>query len=116
MSPRNPSVAYGRAVIDGVPTRLIASRGRGPVVLLLHGYTDSAHTWVPVVQRLGSGSAARSPSIFPGTAKPRSWWRRRWLTSTRSSPRPSNTSTTGRVAELIYEPDIHHERIGAATG
>lgn len=49
----------------GVRTRLIASPGRGPVVLLLHGYTDSADTWRPVLGLLGMRGRAAAAVDLP---------------------------------------------------
>lgn len=41
-----------RPVLDGTRTRAIAQGVAGPVVLFLHGYTDSADTWRPVLAEL----------------------------------------------------------------
>lgn len=38
--------------LDGVRSRAIELQGTGPPVLLLHGFTDSADTWLPVIERL----------------------------------------------------------------
>jgi pimeloyl-ACP methyl ester carboxylesterase len=41
-------------VIDGIVTRTLEVDGDGPVILLLHGFTDSADTWRPVLAELAS--------------------------------------------------------------
>lgn len=52
MSGPHPTVVPERIVIAEVNTRCLQSRGTGPTVLLLHGYTDSADTWLPVLKHL----------------------------------------------------------------
>lgn len=52
MSASQPALEHERIVITDVSTRCVRSRGTGPVILLLHGYTDSADTWLPVLQHL----------------------------------------------------------------
>ena len=39
--------------IDGIRTRVLATEGRGPTYLLVHGFADSADTWRRVMRRLG---------------------------------------------------------------
>ena len=59
MKRRTSELVQTRAVLAGTDTRLITAEGRGPAVLLLHGYTDSADTWRTVMAQL----AARGRSV-----------------------------------------------------
>ncbi|MGL4306762.1 MAG: alpha/beta fold hydrolase [Mycobacteriaceae bacterium] len=38
-------------VVDGIYTRLLKVEGKGPTLLFIHGYTDSADTWRAVLKR-----------------------------------------------------------------
>jgi pimeloyl-ACP methyl ester carboxylesterase len=64
-----------RQVLGGIGTRSLETEGESPAVLLLHGYSDSADTWRPLMAELakrghravavdlpGCGSADRPPS------------------------------------------------------
>lgn len=44
--------------IDGIRTRTIELRGDGPPILLLHGFSDSADTWRPLMDRLAVAGRA----------------------------------------------------------
>ncbi len=66
------SVARG-AVIDeqtltigGVPTRALRVGGTGPVVLMVHGFTDSADTWRGVLHELARQGRAAMAIDLPG--------------------------------------------------
>lgn len=43
-----------RIPLDGVLSRSLELEGTGPPILLLHGFSDSADTWRPVLERLAS--------------------------------------------------------------
>jgi pimeloyl-ACP methyl ester carboxylesterase len=47
-----PDLHTSMREIGGVPTRVIENDGAGPVVVLLHGYSDQALTWVPLLREL----------------------------------------------------------------
>lgn len=49
-----------------VRTRTIGSDGTGPVVVLLHGFADSADTWVGVVRRLAEAGIPAVAVDLPG--------------------------------------------------
>lgn len=58
-------MAYRRIEIDGLDLAYL-ELGDGPLVLLLHGYPDTARGWVPVMEQLASaGYRAVAPSL-PG--------------------------------------------------
>ena len=53
------SLTESRKLLAGVETRLLSLDGEGPPLLLLHGYADSADTWLPLLEELSdSGRAA----------------------------------------------------------
>jgi len=52
--------------IDGCFTRELSVPGDGPVHLLLHGFTDSADTWRPVLARLERAGARGVALDLPG--------------------------------------------------
>ncbi len=55
-----------RGSIAGTRTRLLETRGEGPALLLLHGFSDSADTWRPLLERLAArGIRACAPDL-PG--------------------------------------------------
>jgi pimeloyl-ACP methyl ester carboxylesterase len=54
-------IRESRASFGGFATRVLEMDGSGPPFLLLHGYSDSADTWRPLMQRLavrGLGAVA----------------------------------------------------------
>lgn len=67
-------------VIAGTPTRVIEMNGREPVLLLLHGFSDQADTWFPLMNELravGRRAVAvdlpgfgQSPPLAPGRVLP----------------------------------------------
>jgi len=52
--------------IAGVCTRSLSVDGDGPPILLLHGFTDSADTWRPLLKNLGALSRAAIAVDLPG--------------------------------------------------
>lgn len=64
------------ASIGGVRTRTLHVEGAGPPVLLVHGYTDSADTWRPMLAELRRAGRAAVAVDLPGygaaSAPPRS--------------------------------------------
>jgi pimeloyl-ACP methyl ester carboxylesterase len=55
-----------RVVVGGVATRILEVPGDGPVLLLLHGFTDSADTWRPVLSRLAEAGRRAVAVDLPG--------------------------------------------------
>jgi len=54
---------------DDVPTRTLDVAGDGPPILLLHGFTDSADSWRPVLEQL-AGRARRAIAVdLPGSGR-----------------------------------------------
>jgi len=52
--------------IDGIATRCLSTPGKGPTLVLLHGFGDSADTWRPILRALAAtGRAAVAPDL-PG--------------------------------------------------
>ena len=39
-------------IVAGVATRVLEVDGDGPPILLLHGFTDSADSWRPLIKEL----------------------------------------------------------------
>ena len=52
--------------IDGCFTRELSVPGDGPVFLLLHGFSDSADCWRPVIKRLHAAGARGVAVDLPG--------------------------------------------------
>ncbi|ALM17143.1 alpha/beta fold hydrolase [Mycobacteroides abscessus] len=59
-------IAESRAEYGGVVTRVLSVPGGGPPIVLLHGYSDSALTWRPVLARLASAGRAAIAVDLPG--------------------------------------------------
>jgi len=55
------------AVLDGTRTRVLEVDGEGPPVLLLHGFTDSADGWRPVLRALARGARRAVAVDLPGS-------------------------------------------------
>ena len=55
-----------RIQLDGVTSRAIELEGTGPPILLLHGFSDSADTWRPVLERLGRSGRRAVAIDLPG--------------------------------------------------
>ncbi len=60
------SIVERRSTHAGFETRELVVTGRGPTVLLLHGFGDSADTWRPVLTLLGEAGQAAVAVDLPG--------------------------------------------------
>lgn len=58
LRPRPKNAAEEELALAGTSTRILSVDGRGPPLLLLHGYADSADTWRPVLERLEAAGRA----------------------------------------------------------
>ncbi|HEY7010312.1 MAG TPA: alpha/beta hydrolase [Jatrophihabitantaceae bacterium] len=56
-----------RVVVRGTPTRVLEVDGDGPPVLLLHGFTDSADSWRPLLRELAARSRRAVAVDMPGS-------------------------------------------------
>jgi pimeloyl-ACP methyl ester carboxylesterase len=61
-----PSIVERRSTHAGFQTRELVVTGRGPTVLLLHGFGDSADTWRPVLTLLSEAGQAAIAVDLPG--------------------------------------------------
>lgn len=52
--------------IGGIPTRALELDGKGPRLLLIHGFADSADTWRPVLDQLRRRGRAATALDLPG--------------------------------------------------
>lgn len=59
-------IAERTVAVGGVPTRVLTTDGDGPPVLLLHGLSDSADTWRPLLAELASHGRAAVAVDLPG--------------------------------------------------
>ncbi|HVL97535.1 MAG TPA: alpha/beta fold hydrolase [Solirubrobacteraceae bacterium] len=55
-----------RLTIDGYATRVLELEGDGPLLLLLHGWGDSADTWRPLLDRLARAGRRALAVDLPG--------------------------------------------------
>ena len=55
-----------RIVVGGVRTRSLETRGAGPTILLLHGFSDSADTWRPLLAELADRGRQAVAVDLPG--------------------------------------------------
>jgi pimeloyl-ACP methyl ester carboxylesterase len=55
-----------RMEFHGCDTRVLELEGRGPTLVLLHGWGDSADTWRPLMDRLGRAERAAVAVDLPG--------------------------------------------------
>ena len=60
-------IAERRVVVGGTPTRVLEVDGDGPPVLLLHGFTDSADSWRPLLRELAARSRRAVAVDMPGS-------------------------------------------------
>lgn len=71
--PGLPRVAprFRRRIIAGIRTRTIEVDGREPALLLLHGFSDQADTWLPLLQELGVSGRRAVAVDLPGFGQSR---------------------------------------------
>ena len=62
-----PIIAERFAQIAGVCTRVLEVPGDGPAILLLHGFTDSADSWRPLLAELAARSRRAVAVDLPGS-------------------------------------------------
>lgn len=60
------SLTTGQVTLGGIRTRTIEVRGSGPALLLLHGFSDQADTWIPVMQELARAGRRAVAVDLPG--------------------------------------------------
>lgn len=60
------SLTTCRVTIGGVRTRAIEVVGTGPVLLFLHGFSDQADTWIPVLEELALAGRRAVAVDLPG--------------------------------------------------
>ena len=60
----NEGIASRTAVVDGIKLHYLAA-GNGPVVILLHGYTQTSRMWKPLIPRLADRFTVIAPDL-PG--------------------------------------------------
>jgi pimeloyl-ACP methyl ester carboxylesterase len=65
---QGPLISERRLHLAGYGTRALETRGRGPVIVLLHGFADSADTWRQVLGRLAREGRAAVALDLPGFA------------------------------------------------
>src|SRR5579871_3867984 len=58
------SIAVRKATVDGLTLQYLEA-GRGPDVVLLHGYTETSHMWRPLIPRLAERFHVIAPDL-PG--------------------------------------------------
>ena len=68
---RPKGFAEKRAIVDGVTIRYTIG-GQGPGVVLLHGYAQTSHMWMPLMPRLTSSHTVIAPDLrgAGGSARP----------------------------------------------
>ncbi len=62
----NHPISTTFALIGGVSTRILEVTGDGPTIVLLHGFSDSADTWRPVLTELASMGRRAVAVDLPG--------------------------------------------------
>jgi pimeloyl-ACP methyl ester carboxylesterase len=62
-------ISEADVVLDGVRTRELSVAGEGPPVLLMHGFSDSADTWRPVLATLAVSSRRAVAVDLPGSGR-----------------------------------------------
>ena len=60
------SLREGRETYGGIRTRVLELEGAGPPLLLLHGYSDSADTWRPLMRSLAARGRGAVAVDLPG--------------------------------------------------
>ncbi|QTI70859.1 alpha/beta fold hydrolase [Gordonia polyisoprenivorans] len=66
LSRRRTAVRERRLVVGSHRTRVLESDGDGPLLLLLHGFADSADTWRDLLEVLGSRGIRAAAVDLPG--------------------------------------------------
>jgi pimeloyl-ACP methyl ester carboxylesterase len=66
MSVDHATIGERFMTIGGTPTRVLEVEGNGPAILLLHGFTDSADTFRPVLAELAAQSRRAVAVDLPG--------------------------------------------------
>jgi pimeloyl-ACP methyl ester carboxylesterase len=74
-----PRIAESSAFLHGVRTRTLAVAGEGPPILLLHGFSDSADSWRPLLAELGAIGRRAVAVDLPGSGRADPFPRRRAL-------------------------------------
>jgi pimeloyl-ACP methyl ester carboxylesterase len=62
-------IVESRAVVGGFATRTLAVDGDGPPILLLHGFSDSADTWRPLLAELAARGRRAVAVDMPGAGR-----------------------------------------------
>lgn len=67
-----PEITTRRLVVGGWKTRALVAEGTGTLIVLMHGFSDSADTWRPVLQELAAAGRAAVALDLPnhGQAEP----------------------------------------------
>lgn len=63
------TIAESGITIDGVETRALSVAGDGPPILLLHGFSDSADSWRPLLEQLASAGRHAVAIDLPGAGR-----------------------------------------------
>jgi pimeloyl-ACP methyl ester carboxylesterase len=63
----NAPITESSAVLNGLRTRMLAVAGDGPPILLLHGFTDSADCWRPLLAELAAIGRRAVAVDLPGS-------------------------------------------------
>jgi pimeloyl-ACP methyl ester carboxylesterase len=77
-----PSTIRKFADVNGVRLHYLVA-GKGDPIVLLHGYAETSHMWLPLIAKLADKHTVIAPdlrgfgeSAAPGMATPRQQWRR----------------------------------------
>ena len=60
-------IRESRQLVGGVSTRVLEVPGDGPVIVLLHGFTDSADSWRPLLREFAARSRHAVAVDLPGS-------------------------------------------------
>lgn len=60
-------IVESRVVLGGTPTRVLEVPGAGPPILLLHGFTDSADSWRPLLAEFAAMGRRAVAVDLPGS-------------------------------------------------